>query len=729
MSAQIAKAVPAVSLAALDAIQDPQTRTVLRALVDGTHVRNGDVGNGDNRFITGKELTATTGRINAAIAAVANAIPAAQDFPDVAKIIADAVAEVIESPLFRDLGQRVTLIDAPTGLVESIKKDLLEAATKVMKELGDAVDQLPEGVTDLSELFDTSIKQTKGIKKTLYDATGALPLAQAAILAINNIDVTSTSASAKALAGLQAKVNDKDTGLAAATAAIGQINKVDVTSTSAAAQKLATIIATVNDKATGLAAATAAISDINNVSVDSKSAAAQKLAGLTAQLIDPKTGKPLSEAMIAASSKIAVDNATAIANYAHTTYTTLGQQKNRTFVGATEPVKKAAVLGSAFVPATSTTAAKPAVAPEPAVPEEGDIWYDTSNDNRAKRYDGTKWVDYSDTRVGVIEAGVVTESNTRLTQDTALANAIKTVWGALGGNSGLIQVKDTVEVNTAGAVASTFNQVQTALRDPNGGLIASSAVRQTAESAVNRVGQVETKWVVNLDSGGAATGFRQAGFGISGSSSSNGVKYAFGVRADSFWIASPNQTVNEGDTPPAAQVPFIVKTSSWVDSQGAVQPAGTYLNELFAASAKIGDATITNAKIKNAAVDTLKIAGSSVIVGTYDEGGGRALDYGSIELLRRTIDLGDNNSSGLIVNACISLASSSNNSAGFRVKINGVTVGDQRVGLQGGWTYLVPATGYGGARSGTVTVTLEAYYTERPYLVYSSAMSVIGGKR
>jgi hypothetical protein len=728
MSAQLAKAVPAVSLAALDAIQDPQTRTVLRALVDGTHVRNGDVGNGDNRFITAKELTATTGRINTAIAAVASAIPTLQQFPDVAKIVADAVAEVIESPLFRDLGQRVTLIDAPTGLVESIKKDLLEAATKVMKELGDAVDQLPEGVTDLSDIFDTSIKQTKGIKKTLYDPTGALPLAQAAIVALNTIDVSSTSASAKTVAGLQATVYDKGTGLAAATAAIGEINKVDVSSTSAAAQKLASMIATVNDKNTGLAAATAAITEINNVSADSKSAAAQKLAGLTAQLIDPKTGKPFSEAMIAESSKIAVDNATAIANYAHVTYASLGTQQNRTYVGAKPPEAKAAVAGSAFVPATSTTPAKPAVAPQPAVPQVGDIWYDTSNNNRAKRYDGTNWVDYSDTRIGLVEGGIVDERDVRLSQDKALVNAIKTVWGAVGGNSGLIQFNDKVEVNTAGAVATSFNQVQAAVKDASGNIIYSSAVKQTAEATATRTGQIESKWTVNLDSGGAATGFRQAGFGISGSATESGIKYAFGVRADSFWIASPNQTVKEGDTIPSAQVPFIVKTASWKDSQGVTQPPGTYLNELFATSAKIGIATITTAHIKDANVTTLKIAGNSVMVGTYDEGGGVQVG-GTVTLLSRTINLGDNFSSGLIVNGCISLTSSDNNSAGFRFRINGVVVGDQRVGLQGGWTYLVPATGFGGAGTGTVTVTLEAYINEKPYYIYSSAMSIIGGKR
>lgn len=57
-SKQPRKVVPGIPLAALDAVVDRNARDVLRAIVDGLNVRNNAVGNGDDRFVTSKELTA-----------------------------------------------------------------------------------------------------------------------------------------------------------------------------------------------------------------------------------------------------------------------------------------------------------------------------------------------------------------------------------------------------------------------------------------------------------------------------------------------------------------------------------------------------------------------------------------------------------------------------------------------------------------------------------------------
>jgi hypothetical protein len=57
-STQRPKVIPGIPVGALSAIDDINTREVLRAVVDGLHVRNGMVGNGDERFITARELNA-----------------------------------------------------------------------------------------------------------------------------------------------------------------------------------------------------------------------------------------------------------------------------------------------------------------------------------------------------------------------------------------------------------------------------------------------------------------------------------------------------------------------------------------------------------------------------------------------------------------------------------------------------------------------------------------------
>lgn len=215
-------------------------------------------------------------------------------------------------------------------------------------------------------------------------------------------------------------------------------------------------------------------------------------------------------------------------------------------------------------------------------------------------------------RAGNIEASVASEQDTRLSQDNAIASAVQTMWAALGGNAGLIQGGSSISVNLSGAAAQKWNQVQAALKDANGNLIASSAIKQSTDVLVDKQGQIEAKWVLNLDAGGNAIGYRQAGFGITGSSSQNGPQYAFGVRADQFFIAAPGDTAQTNA--PAAAVPFIVKTSTWTDSRGYSQPPGVYLNDLFTTTAKIGVAQINSAMIADAQVNTLKIGLNAVTV-------------------------------------------------------------------------------------------------------------------
>ena len=152
--------------------------------------------------------------------------------------------------------------------------------------------------------------------------------------------------------------------------------------------------------------------------------------------------------------------------------------------------------------------------------------------------------------------------------------------------------------------------MQSALKDSSGNLISSAAIRQETSATTSRLGQVESKWVVNVDSGGLATGYRQAGFGIYGSGAYDSPTYAFGVRADTFWIASPGEANTAN--PPAAKIPFIVRTAAWVDSQGVQQPAGVYLNELFATSAKIGYAQIQSAHIGNGQIKSANIGAAEI---------------------------------------------------------------------------------------------------------------------
>jgi|GEM_PF-2579241 len=213
-------------------------------------------------------------------------------------------------------------------------------------------------------------------------------------------------------------------------------------------------------------------------------------------------------------------------------------------------------------------------------------------------------VDLIDQPGGLI-AGQAAESTFRTGSDNALAEAVNKIWSSVGDNSALVEGGSQVISNSAGAAASRWNQTQAAIKDEDGNYISSAAVRQTASTAVNKLGEIELKWVVNMDGGGLATGFRQAGFGMIGSGAESGPTYAFGVRADNFWIASPGQDGVEA--PPPDQVPFIVRTTGSTIN-GVYVPAGTYIKDAF-----IG--TITGEKITAKSITADQIAANAITAG------------------------------------------------------------------------------------------------------------------
>lgn len=134
MSTTYNKGVPGIPQAALDAIQDDNTRQVLKAMVDGWHVRNGASGQGDSAFVTKGELASATGHKLIGGIGGKNFLQGPSVSPggggaltpaDINRIITDMQASVMESVLFKELGDRIKLIQitangAATGLSTEI---------------------------------------------------------------------------------------------------------------------------------------------------------------------------------------------------------------------------------------------------------------------------------------------------------------------------------------------------------------------------------------------------------------------------------------------------------------------------------------------------------------------------------------------------------------------------------------------------------------------------------
>ncbi len=135
MTTDRSKGIPGIPDGILNLISDENTRTVLRAIVDGINVRNGVTGNGDNAFITKNDienlrigsgssaqtLKSFLDKVSSGESAGSgeNSIPGIKP-GDIDGILSDLQAQIINSSLFRTLGERVDFIDKPGGIFDQI---------------------------------------------------------------------------------------------------------------------------------------------------------------------------------------------------------------------------------------------------------------------------------------------------------------------------------------------------------------------------------------------------------------------------------------------------------------------------------------------------------------------------------------------------------------------------------------------------------------------------------
>jgi len=107
------------------------------------------------------------------------------------------------------------------------------------------------------------------------------------------------------------------------------------------------------------------------------------------------------------------------------------------------------------------------------IAKEGDLWFDTSNGNRAYYFNSStnQWVVTDDTRIAATAAGLVTEQTARTTADSALSSQITTLTSTVNGHSTSIQ---TLASTTDGLSA------QYAIKVDNNGYISGFGLASTS---------------------------------------------------------------------------------------------------------------------------------------------------------------------------------------------------------------------------------------------------------
>ena len=122
----------------MDAVQDENARIVLQAIVDGLNVRNGATGAGDMAFVTRGELEGSQSALSMGLsrqiddytAQVRKITPGM-----ISQVINDLQAQIMESKLFKDLGERVNLVDKPGGIFERLGEAEVVITNEVMQRI------------------------------------------------------------------------------------------------------------------------------------------------------------------------------------------------------------------------------------------------------------------------------------------------------------------------------------------------------------------------------------------------------------------------------------------------------------------------------------------------------------------------------------------------------------------------------------------------------------------
>lgn len=203
------KGVPGIPTAALEAVSDQAAKQVLRAVVDGWFVRNGQSGTGDNRFVTASEM----GKLSGAVGGLSQRVSSLSKSPDtfltpgqINRILNDLQAQIMNSLLWKELGTRIDAIDlsivaeqnARIAAVQSLADNL---ATETATRLGfDAVQG--SKIVSLESTTSTQATQISG----LITRAGS---SESSIISLNQ----TTAGQATALTALNTRVGTSETSI------------------------------------------------------------------------------------------------------------------------------------------------------------------------------------------------------------------------------------------------------------------------------------------------------------------------------------------------------------------------------------------------------------------------------------------------------------------------------------------------------------------------------------
>ena len=290
--------------------------------------------------------------------------------------------------------------------------------------------------------------------------------------------------------------------------------------------------------------------------------------------------------------------------------------------------------------------------------------------------------------VGDLEAGLATETAFRVSDATALAEAVNTMWSAVSGSVALVQDGGLTKANDFAALASKWSQLQAEVFGGQGVPSLRVALAQEASVRANRDGSLEAQYTVKIDNNGYVSGF-----GLASTARNSTPVSKFVVRADAFAIGSP---VGPASLDPV--VPFTVLTTSTV-IDGVEVPVGVYITDAF---------------IQNASIDTLKIRGQAITETLVASGG---------TTVTQSITLPDS-AAGVLAISMATISNSLGGQGSFNITLDGLANG---ISLADGYSgFIAGAKFIAGGGTKSISSVLSG---TRSFTVQQHNLILMGAKR
>lgn len=287
-------------------------------------------------------------------------------------------------------------------------------------------------------------------------------------------------------------------------------------------------------------------------------------------------------------------------------------------------------------------------------------------------------------------SAIIEERTARVSKDEALTTQYNAVLAATNNNAAAITNETTARTTADSALANQVSTVQTTLGDQ----IASVQVgAQTQINTLNgKVTDIGALWTARLSVEGLV-----GGFGVY----NNGQYVEAGFDVDTFWIGRTNANRRK---------PFVINN---------------------------GITYIEDAMIRNAAIDTLKIAGGAVTSMAYGSGSGSVSASGRTVIASCLVSM-PSGGSGVVVTGTLSFTAATTTDAYFRLERRGsgqIQAGFTWAACEGGWYQSAAVTGWDSPGAGNHWYDLVAESppsgpnANKPFHCQFASITATGGKR